>query len=828
MDYSQLDDAATNLKALLQAQNAAGETSALESGWEPDIVLAAKTIFNASNAAGSGTIGGVLPPDEGGSGVNNGTTNLNFGPGGTLTSGAFNTRVVYASTTAALDSNVLTGGGTDDTAAIQAILDLASDGVTNVELVMDGAALVHGLHIYSNTTIRCLNRTCGFYLKDQSNVSIVRNAHPSQTVVTDKHIAFIGGTYNGNPTNQTAFLSPDAAGDTILHGIALYGVDDAKLSGVLTLYSNFMATMFSFVSNLIIENCENQNYNMLANDGYHFVGGCSYVTIKDVKGTCGADFIALNATDYEDRAPGTELWVLRSAPIRHVTIDNVFLQDSRNGIGLVNGSSICDDISINGVHGRAQAYAVSLWNPWSTSFDTGYIGTVSINDIDATQTIANSCVITIFSETNGSGPVPGRNLIKNLQISNVQWDPTGNERGWLLIDSKAQIESLQIDGVLINEETENTIDIAFIQTVAAIGRLSIANFNWVRPPAATINKGVVANGTGGTITTLNLLGISTNRMGSTYGGGGTFTTVNDWIINGAIKGSTIQSTVATGTAPLTVASTTNVANLNASSLNGATFAAPGTIGGTTPGAAGFTSIAVTGAATLSTASGTTRVGNSVALSSPITGAFTVSDGSTLATAVGIGSGNIQTGGATSVIGAATQSGVTLSLGLAGSASGDSKALVCVPGGYSGIGTFGTQATGTKFVLYNNATDTDAEIGVGGTAGVWIKSQGNGLTNAFELYGNSSNSGTADLLLRTTKTGVTTVAAATATPAGGSTAASLLMGTTAGFGIYFGSGAPTVSAGKGSLYLRSDGSGIADRMYVNTNGSTTWTSVATSA
>lgn len=50
------------------------------------------------------------------------------------------------------------------------------------------------------------------------------------------------------------------------------------------------------------------------------------------------------------------------------------------------------------------------------------------------------------------------------------------------------------------------------------------------------------------------------------------------------------STVATGTAPLTVASTTNVANLNASSLGGATFAAPGAIGGGTPGAGTFTTL----------------------------------------------------------------------------------------------------------------------------------------------------------------------------------------------------------------------------------------------
>jgi hypothetical protein len=61
----------------------------------------------------------------------------------------------------------------------------------------------------------------------------------------------------------------------------------------------------------------------------------------------------------------------------------------------------------------------------------------------------------------------------------------------------------------------------------------------------------------------------------------------------AVSGLTFQSTVATGTAPFTVASTTNVANLNASSLNGATFAAPGAIGSTTESTGKFTTVQAT-------------------------------------------------------------------------------------------------------------------------------------------------------------------------------------------------------------------------------------------
>ena len=69
---------------------------------------------------------------------------------------------------------------------------------------------------------------------------------------------------------------------------------------------------------------------------------------------------------------------------------------------------------------------------------------------------------------------------------------------------------------------------------------------------------------------------------------------------------------------------------------------------------------------------------------------------------------------------------------------------------------------------------------------------------------------------------------TAIPAGGTAGAGLKLSATTNFGVFFGSGAPTLSAAKGSLYMRSDGSGTNDRMYVNTNGSTTWTAVTTVA
>ena len=78
----------------------------------------------------------------------------------------------------------------------------------------------------------------------------------------------------------------------------------------------------------------------------------------------------------------------------------------------------------------------------------------------------------------------------------------------------------------------------------------------------------------------------------------------------------------------------------------------------------------------------------------------------------------------------------------------------------------------------------------------------------------------------TATGNITADSGTAPAAGGM--AAFLASSTAGLGIYVGSGAPTVSAAQGSLYIRTDGSSTSTRLYVNTNGSTTWTNVTTAA
>jgi hypothetical protein len=73
-------------------------------------------------------------------------------------------------------------------------------------------------------------------------------------------------------------------------------------------------------------------------------------------------------------------------------------------------------------------------------------------------------------------------------------------------------------------------------------------------------------------------------------------------------------------------------------------------------------------------------------------------------------------------------------------------------------------------------------------------------------------------------GIIQASAAVAPAAGGSASCGIRASSTANLGIFFGTGAPTFAAAQGSIYSNITG-GAGARLYVNTNGSTTWAAAA---
>lgn len=123
------------------------------------------------------------------------------------------------------------------------------------------------------------------------------------------------------------------------------------------------------------------------------------------------------------------------------------------------------------------------------------------------------------------------------------------------------------------------------------------------------------------------------------------------------------------------------------------------------------------------------------------------------------------------------------------------------------------------------------------AGPWAASAPGVIIAASEDFASGHNGARVDI--QTTPTGTTTsivaarfqqngsltVQPSTAIPAGGGQSVGYTISSTANFGVFAGSGVPTLSAAQGSLYMRSDGGPFA-RAYVNTDGGATYHALAT--
>ena len=190
-----------------------------------------------------------------------------------------------------------------------------------------------------------------------------------------------------------------------------------------------------------------------------------------------------------------------------------------------------------------------------------------------------------------------------------------------------------------------------------------------------------------------------------------------------------------------------------------------------------------------------------------------------------------------------------------SVSGTANVVVFTPTGINVLGNITSLGTGNCFVGNGSQLSNVVAVGVGAAGlvsttgnvtggnirtGGAISAAGNITCNFINATGNISLTGNviagnltspnaANVLgniqggnFRTD--GQAVVMSATAPPVGG--IAAYLMSSTANLGVFFGSGAPTISAAQGSLYLNTTGSAINNRMYVNIDGSTTWTAVNT--
>ncbi len=400
---------------------------------------------------------------------------------------------VLASDYAKLDSNVYTGGGTDDTAALQSLLDKAKEW-GGIHLVMDGAALVTGLKLHSNTTIECLSKSCGFYLADDSNDSIVSNRDVSFQEIKTSNITLLGGTYNHNCLHQehdvectNPNLAINAFGSTRHWMIAVefYGIEYLNVKDVTIRDQRTFAFTIGNFRHVNIENTyiELENEILFGNqDGFHFWGPGQFLTMRNVGGKTQDDFMNIGP-DERDGVSG----------ITDVLIDGVMLDGAWQGIRLLSrGDGILDRVTIRNVVGTYRSFGFYI-NPWFVSDKMGNFGNIVFENINL-KALDHAYASTEYTPDPFLFSIGGD--VQSLTLKNIQWNqPSDNRRifqigfPYPLIDTPLErlprIRSLLVDGLQVTDDKEYGNDeCVYMLLQGIIDKLTLRNADITCPKNA--------------------------------------------------------------------------------------------------------------------------------------------------------------------------------------------------------------------------------------------------------------------------------------------------------------------------------------------------------
>lgn len=398
---------------------------------------------------------------------------------------------IYASDYLKLDSDVYTGGGTDETELLQSLLDKATEW-GQLRFVMDGAALVSGLKVHSNTTIECMNKGCGFYLKDGSNCAIVTNYNASYDEIKTRNITLIGGTYNHNCLHQEHHINyveenddgVDVNASTWTIAIEFYGIENLNVRDLTVRDQRTFAFTIGNFRHVNVENTYIELMNEIPEgnqDGFHFWGPGQFLTMRNIGGKTEDDFMNIGP----DERDGV-------SSITDVLIDGVFLDHAWQGIRLLSrGTGLLDRVTIKNVTGTYNAYGFYI-NPWFVDKTMGNFGNITFENIDL-RPEKDILIPNYYIKSNPAFLFSIGGDMESLTFRNINWYHSVDNRNIFQIgcpfhipflpfeNKKPRIKNFHIDGLKIIENEDGNNDTEYMLVRGIVDRMTMRDVDIVRP-----------------------------------------------------------------------------------------------------------------------------------------------------------------------------------------------------------------------------------------------------------------------------------------------------------------------------------------------------------
>lgn len=350
----------------------------------------------------------------------------------------------------------------DDTLGIQELLDT---GAALVELPMPEKAYLVSktLVIHSNQELR-LPRLATIRLADHSNCLMLTNENYE---TGDKNIHITGGIWDlnnmGQIQNPLHFPHPEYP-DYWGLGLLLQNVRNMYISNLTLKDPASFALTLDSVSYFTVENVDfdfNHGNPWAVNmDGVHLNGNCHFGTLRNLKGACYDDLVALNADE------GTR------GPITDIDVDGIYAEGCHSAVRLLSVNCRIERVHIHNVFGTYFQYCIGVtkYQPQETS---AYYDALSFDHIFASKAER----LPIYHK-DGTFVYPviwiEKNLrIKNLAISNVYRTETVTSIPTLSLERNSVVEHMSLSN--ISCENQTGIPMPLFENEGTIHRLFVSN-----------------------------------------------------------------------------------------------------------------------------------------------------------------------------------------------------------------------------------------------------------------------------------------------------------------------------------------------------------------
>lgn len=193
-------------------------------------------------------------------------------------------------------------------------------------------------------------------------------------------------------------------------------------------------------------------------DGIHMEGGCRNGYLRNLKGTCHDDTVAITSDDAN--------W----APIENIVVDGVFAQNAHSAVRLLSRINPVRNIHITNIYGTFYTYAVIM-----SKFYAALPGRSGFENISIDNVYVSFC--------KGTEDVPGNKTpliivgddidLKNIKISRLCRNETHLSLPTISIGENTTINNLSVTECLQTNETGKPI--TFMVNNGRIDKLYLAN-----------------------------------------------------------------------------------------------------------------------------------------------------------------------------------------------------------------------------------------------------------------------------------------------------------------------------------------------------------------